>query len=247
LDSDNCEVDILYDIERRFHPSFQRFIDTLKPSSQTVDHHLHHFVDMVVVDRNNEHPVSIITQAQKIKFSSHNHSSLTPKELEVIRESPTEFSVPGLGKWIRQSSATLDNKDSDSSKSTKRSETAADLYFSASGKSKHHNLYINSYNTNNNPFFPLTSGHKNAEDDQTWKFTTADTNQEMASLTGFELSVYEDNEAFTTKIIATTVCLLMNIASKNDNDYTKAEKSEEKKSKKISFLKPASLMKLHHA
>lgn len=247
LDDDSCQVDILYDIERRFHPSFQWFKDTLRPSSpsQTVDHHLHHFVDMVIVDRNSDHPVSIISEAQKIKFSNHRHLFSASKELEVIRESPTEFSIPELGKWIKQRSP-ASNKDPDPLHPTKRSATAADLYFSTSGESKHHNLYINSYNTNNNPFFPLTSGQKTANNNQIWNFKTNDTNQEVASLTGFELSVYEDNEALTTQIIATTVCLLMNIINENDNNYTKAEKSEDK-SKKISLPKPAFLMKLLHA
>ena len=228
---------------------------------------IHHFNDSKIPSGHHHHPRPLITicttlliwllwiviatiqyqsyEAQKIKFSNHRHLFSASKELEVIRESPTEFSIPELGKWIKQRSP-ASNKDSDPLHPTKKSATAADLYFSTSGESKHHNLYINSYNTNNNPFFPLTSGQKTANNNQTWNFKTNDTNQEVASLTGFELSVYEDNEALTTQIIATTVCLLMNIINENDNNYTKAEKSEDK-SKKISLPKPAFLMKLLHA
>lgn len=245
LDSENHGngIDILYDIERKFHTSLQRVLNTLKPSSSVLaaKHHLHHFTDLVIVDHNNEHQVSLIKEARSVKFSNHSRSLSSPKELEITKESSTEFIIPSFGKWIKKTSAISIDNDSDRFEPLSKSETAADLYFCNRNESRHHSLYADPYNTNNNPF--ISSSPRKTEENERWDFMNTDSNRVTASLSGFELSVYDNNEAFTISIISTTVCLLMNIIN---NDSEQGEQCKEEKSKNKKFTKHASFLKLLH-
>lgn len=245
LDSEdnNHRVEILYDVKRKFHPSLQRMLDTLKPSSSVLaaKHHLHNFTDLVIVDHNNEHQVSLIKGARNVKFSSHSRSLSSPKELEIIKESSTEFIIPSFGKWTKKTSAISIDNNTDRFEPLSKSETAADLYFCNRNESRHHSLYANPYNTNNNPFF--SSCQRKTEENEGWDFIDTDSNRVTASLSGFELSVYDNNEAFTISIISTTVCLLMNIIN---NDSKQVEQCNEEKSKNKIFTKHTSFLKLLH-